>query len=238
MLFRSGRVKVPTGKDDDPKDVAAFNKAVGRPNDPSGYAIWKPDGAAEMNDADKEAVGEVLKDLHAAGVGQKGVDAVMKAWYRTQQTVGTMATQRAQQAAEKAQEDLRVEYGRDYKPNIAMANRWLAENATGLRDSDGANILDKRFADGTALGEHPAFVKLIVGLAKAAGDDGALILGEQADGAKSPSERMDELIKLRSTDRQKYQTKEVQDELARLSSLMARPQSGSQRRGSNAEQGR
>lgn len=236
----AGRVKVPTGKDDDPKDVAAYNKAVGRPNDPSGYAVWKPDGAPEMSDADKEMWGEALKDLHAAGVGQKGVDAVAKAYYRLTQTAGTAAVQRAQQAAEKAQEDLRVEYGRDYKSNVALANRFLAENATGLRDSEGANILDKRFSDGTALGEHPGFVKWIVGLAKAASDDGPLILGEQQDGAKSASERLNDLIALRNTaeGRIKYQQPETQAEVQRLTNLVARQQGGGQKQRTGAEQGR
>lgn len=213
----SSRIKVPTGKDDDPKEVERFRKAMGIPESPDKYAVWTPEGM-QLEPADKELWDEALKDFHASKIGQAGVDTIAKVYYRAQQTAQKALADRAKAAAEKAQEDLRVEYGRDMKPNIELAERWLKENAPGLRDGDGQRILDKRFADGTALGEHPAFVKLIVGLAKQAADDGALVVGETTEGT-DVDKRIDELMGLMATDKAKYQSKAVQDELARLTRI-------------------
>lgn len=218
-----GRVKVPTGKDDKPEDVQAFRKAFGVPEAPDKYDIWRPEGSGEMSGADKEMWGEFLKDAHANNIGQKQVDTVAKAFYRVQETAQREMANRAKAAAEKAQEDLRVEYGRDYKPNVELANRFLSETFPGLRDADGGNILDKRFADGTALGEHPGFVKSIIKLAKEAADDGAIVIGETTEGV-DVDKRLNELMDLMRTDRTKYASPAVQQEVQRLTAVQMRRQ--------------
>ena len=218
-----GRIKVPTGKNDDPKDVAAFRKALGIPDSADKYALWTPEGMAEMTAEDKELWGEALADFHAGNMGQRQVDIAVKAFHRAQATAAKAMEARVQAAAEKAQEDLRVEYGRDYKPNIELANRWLGENAPGLRGEDGKSILDKRFADGMALGEHPEFVKLVVRLAKAEADDGDILKGADGGGV-DPDKRLDELMELMNTDRKKYQSAAVQQEIQRLTAMQMRRQ--------------
>jgi hypothetical protein len=218
-----GRVKVPTGKDDKPEDVQAFRKAFGVPEAADKYAIWRPDGAGDMSDTDKEMWGEVLKDAHANNVGQKQVDLFAKAHYRVQETAQREIINRAKAAAEKSQEDLRVEYGRDYNPNVELANRFLSETFPELRDANGGNILDKRFADGTALGEHTGFVKGIIKLAKEAADDGAIVIGESTEGI-DVDKRLNELMGLMSTDRAKYASPAVQQEVQRLTAVQMRRQ--------------
>lgn len=228
-----GRIKVPTGKDDDPKDVAAFRKALGVPEAADKYAVWQPDGAPEMNEADKEMWDEALKDFHGANMGQRQVDAVAKAFARATAAAEKAMTQRAAAAAEKAQEDLRVEYGRDYKPNIELANRWLGEQ---LKDfgADAKGILNKRFDDGTALGEHPDFVKWIVSMAKQDSDAGAFVQGVSTEGVNI-DKRIDELSSLQTKDPKKYGSREVQDELQRLIGMQAKRQASGR---SASEQGR
>ena len=234
----SNRVKLPTGKDDDAKEVAAFRKAFGIPEAADKYALPKTADGKEMTEAERSAWEQFLPDLHAANISQRQLDAIAKVdAIRTQQAM--KARQEAvAKAAEAAQEDLRVEWGRDYKANINLANRFLSEHMKGfVKDGEGA-ILDKRFSDGTALGEHPAFVKMVVALAKQMSDDGALELGETTEGF-DPETKLAEMMKVRTTDRAKYNSPAFQAELMKINAMVdRRAGKGGNRNSSMGEQAR
>lgn len=171
-----GMVKLP-GKDAKPEDVAAFRKVKGVPETADKYAVYRPDGY-EPTEADTEAEKTFLEAAHGMHLGQSEVDALLKTHYAIIGHQQRQQVERAKAAGEAAIEDLRAEYGRDYKANIALADRWLATHLAEDMGEDWKGLMGLRFGDGTALGEKPGFVKAIVRLAKASADDGAFDMGE------------------------------------------------------------
>jgi hypothetical protein len=219
-----GRVKVPTGKDDPKEVVEAWNKVIGRPETADKFAVYTPEGV-ELDPGEKEVVDEFLKDMHLAGAGQKQVDAGLKAYYRVKATAERAVEARAAQAAEAAQEALRVEYGRDYKANVELANRFLQEELGKYMKADEVTeLMGKRFADGTAFGEYPGLVKMFVAQAKEWAGDGAMIVADVGSGGLGDIETKIKAIEaLRLTDMKEYQRREPElDTLLAAQARMAK----------------
>jgi hypothetical protein len=216
-----GAVRLP-GKDAKPEEIAAYRKAVGVPETADKYAVYRPNGF-EPTDADVETEKVFLEAAHAMGLPQAQVDGVLKTHYQLQEAQKRQFDQRAQKAAEAAEEDLRAEWGRDYKANVALSNRWLDEHLAPHMGKEWTGLMDKRFADGTALGEHPGFVKAIHSLARAWADDGLPDLGDSGGG-----EDIDTRV---NTMRQKlgtpeYEAPAFQDELKKLIGLQLKRNAG------------
>lgn len=213
----NSRVKIPTGKDDDPKDVAAYRKARGVPETPDKYDI-EPfvKEVGELSPLDNELKDEFLKQAHSLNWGQKDVDFAMKTWVANQKMLAAEQTKRVLSAQQAAIDELRVEYGKEYRPNIELVNRMFSEELSrvGMQEADERReFLSKRFADGTALGEHPAFVKMMVNIARERADDGALVMGETADGGDI-DKRIDSIMEKMNSDPKEYAR--MQPELQRL----------------------
>lgn len=211
------RIKVPTGKDDKPEEVAAFRKALGIPETVDGYKLAEAD---KMSEVDKGLWAGALKEFHGANLSQAQVDAVQKVYAQVQEQSMSLLAERAKVAAEKAEETLRAEYGTQYKANLEIGNRFLAEMLTPITGSREATkaVLDMRFDDGSALGEHPAFVKLFVNLGKQLlADDGAVLVGDAAT-AGDITQRINEITKLAhsSSDADKREYERLQPELLKL----------------------
>jgi hypothetical protein len=207
-----GAIK-PLGKDAKPEDVSAYRKAMGVPEAADKYAVYRPDGY-EPTDTDTEAEKTYLEAMHAVNAPQAVVDAGLKAHYVLKQQEAKAQEARVAKAAEAAVEDLRVEFGRDYKANIVLADRWLSENLGGDMGDDWKGLMGLRFADGTALGEKPGFVKAIVRLAKAASDDGALIMPTDMGAGMDVDVEIKKMTSKQGTP--EYNKPEFQEKLDRL----------------------
>lgn len=213
----------PLGKDAKPEDVAAYRKAAGVPETADKYAVFRPEGY-EPTDADTESEKLYLEAMHAVHAPQAVVDAGLKAHYVLKQQEVKARETRVARAAEAAVEDLRVEFGRDYKGNVSLADRWLAENFAGDMGEDWKGLMGMRFEDGTALGEKPGFVKAIVRLAKAASDDGALIMpGDMQDGMDVDAE-VEKMKKKQGTP--EYNKPEFQERFDRLIAMQLKRKAG------------
>lgn len=211
MAAQKGLIK-PLGEKATPEEVAAYRKAVGVPETADKYAVYRPEGF-EPTEADTEAEKTFLEAAHAANLNQRQVDGVMKTYYLLQAQAAKAQSDRAAAAAEKAVEDLRVEFGRDYKANVALADRWLKEHLGEDMGDDWKGLMGMRFQDGTALGEHTGFVKAIVKLAKAWADDGLPDIGEGGSG-ESIDQQVDSMMKKMGTD--EYNSPAFQQKLQAL----------------------
>ena len=179
------RVKIPTGERDDPKEVAAYRKARGVPDDVKGYKVDIPEEYGPLTSLDEGLKDEFLTEAHKRHWGQKDIDFALQTQFAIQRTTTAAQAKRVLEAQQAAQDDLRVEYGKEYRPNVELVNRMFSEGLSkyGLEQpEERLDFLSKRFSDGTALGEHPAFVKMMVEIARERADAGALIMGETSDG--------------------------------------------------------
>lgn len=207
-----GAIKVP-GKDAKPEEIAAYRKAVGVPEAADKYAVYRPEGY-EPTDMDKTGEQMLLEAAHGANYNQAQVDAALKTYYAVQAHAAKEQAEKVAKASEAAVEDLRAEFGRDYKANVTLADRWLAENLGGDMGEDWKGLMGMRFADGRALGEHPGFVKAIVKLAKASADDGSLIMPTDMGAGQDVDAELNKMKSKMGTP--EYNTKEFQDKMDRL----------------------
>ncbi len=214
----SGRVKVPTGKGDDPADVEAYRKAVGVPEAPDKYTIPEIQGV-QWNEEQKGDIGEFFKAAHAAHMSQPQAEAALKVLAQSNMRAQQAFQEQARAKADAVQEDLRAEYGRDYRANTELANRWVKEQFAPYAGENGVgDLMNVRLADGTCLGENPAFVRWAVSNARQAADHGVLETGDGKSGA-GLDERLKEIYAMKSKDPKGYASLAIQDELVRLESI-------------------
>ena len=212
----STRVKLPAGKGDDPADVEAFRKAWGVPEAADKYTLPEIQGV-QWSEAQKGDIGEFFKAAHAANMNQAQAEAALNVLAQSNARQMAAFQEQAKAKAETVQEDLRAEYGRDYKANLELANRWVKEQFAPHAGENGvSDLMNVKLADGTHLGEHPAFARWAVAKGREAADHGVFELGDGATGGVSPDKRVDEIMAMKSKDPKAYASPAVQDELKKL----------------------
>lgn len=164
MLSR--RVAVP-GEEASEEDMARFRKAMGVPESVEEYdvAAMKPEAYTDeewSGEAVQSVLSPVLAAAHAAGVNQSGLKAVVDA-YMSVSAAGA-AEQARQDAswAEAAEEQLRTDWGSDYKGNMMAAEQAIA-SIPGIE-----NLVLK---DGSQLGNNPLFIRIAADLGRLRGSD-------------------------------------------------------------------
>ena len=209
------RVRVPTGDNDDPKDVAAYNKARGVPEKADDYNLDLPDGF-ELTQTDQQLKGDFFKEAHKRHWNQKDIDlAVQTHLAILKETEAESAKQRLQ-ASQASQDEIRAHFGKDYRPTIELTNRMFEQEMTEIGMTDPAErqeALSIPLADGRMLGELPWFVKIMGKLARERSDDGAFEMGESGDGADLDA-KIDGIMDKKFTDPKEYER--MQPELQRL----------------------
>lgn len=164
MLSR--RVAVP-GEDASEEDMARFRKAMGVPESIEEYDVtsMKPEAYTDeewSSEVVQSVLSPVVAAAHAAGVNQSGLKAVVDAY------MGVSAANAAEQArqdaswAEAAEEQLRTDWGSDYKGNMMAAEKAIA-SIPGIE-----NLVLK---DGSQLGNNPLFIRIAADLGRLRGSD-------------------------------------------------------------------
>ncbi len=213
-----GMVKVP-GKDAKADDVAAFDKAWGVPEKAEQYEFKRGEGyqPTELEKLFDGKAKDVLKGKHFS---QEQVDAVVELDNMRQELVNQHTEQAVKQSAEKAQDALRIAWGvNEYAPQIAAIQRYVDDVYKPMAGGKGDSFLDRRFADGTCLGEDPDFLKFMAqNVVNPWMDDngmprGGVPGGNASDDAKRKTEIMGMMNSTDQAQRKLYQTQAVQDEL-------------------------
>lgn len=182
-----------------PEQVAAFRKEQGIPEEPGKYEMPKLDNY-EWTDTDKEIVGDLFAEMHAANLPQSAAEIPLK-WYgkfveRQQEHFRTIN----KQAQDKVEDTLRTELGADYRPTVQLLQRMFKDNSA-LPEPVAAAVRTATLPDGRLLFNEPSVVSYFVGLAREKYGDGAILTGEQES---SLSSREDEIVKIMNTDSQRY----------------------------------
>jgi hypothetical protein len=188
----SGRLKLP-GDDASDEDKAKFRKALGVPEEPSGYEISKPeqmDDATFKSDEMQGALGDFSKVAHEAGASKPVVDAML-GWYWEQQAAGAKAQAKADQDfADSAEADLRKEYGEDYDGNVTFANEFLKNYGSD-------DLFNFELPNGTLLRSFPPFIRMAAAAGRAT-SEGQVQMGllgtEAGTDVKAEYDRLSEEI--------------------------------------------
>jgi len=142
-----GADKLPLPKNPTEDDLSNIYSRLGRPNEPSGYAL-QADGQM-LSESDVNTVSDVF---HKLGLSKTQANGILD-YYRSsiQQTTEAMTKDAAQQK-NNVEQKLKAEWGADYDAKVQMANQAVS-------DIVGKDLLDIELKDGTKVGNHPAFIK-------------------------------------------------------------------------------
>ena len=159
--------KIP-GEDATDEEKGAFAQKMGRPETADGYELGKPEGwpAGVAYDENLEAAYRET----AFGMGLSGDKAKgLYDWYNKMSLESHAAQAETEKVAtEKAVNELEdVWKGDDFKVNTELAHRAFKQYA----GEEATAFLEETVVNGTALGNHPTFLKLFAEIGKTIGDD-------------------------------------------------------------------
>tara|TARA_B100000927_G_scaffold249363_1_gene213370 strand:- start:2117 stop:2977 length:861 start_codon:yes stop_codon:yes gene_type:complete len=148
-----GADKIPLPKNPTEDDLINIYSKLGRPDEPSGYAI-QADGQI-LTEGDVNTYTDIA---HKLGLSKAQANGILD-YYRSsiQQTTEAMSKDSEQQR-QQIEQSLKAEWGADYDAKVTQANRAVSDIA-------GEDLLQMVLQDGTKVGNHPAFIKAFANFA-------------------------------------------------------------------------
>ena len=148
-----GADKIPLPKNPTEDDLSNIYSKLGRPDEPSGYAI-QADGQI-LTEGDVNTYTDIA---HKLGLSKTQASGILD-YYRSsiQQTTEAMSKDSEQQR-QQIEQSLKAEWGADYDAKVTQANRAVSDIA-------GEDLLQMVLQDGTKVGNHPAFIKAFANFA-------------------------------------------------------------------------
>ena len=142
-----GADKIPLPKNPTEDDLSNIYSKLGRPDEPSGYAI-QADGQI-LTEGDVNTYTDIA---HKLGLSKAQANGILD-YYRSsiQQTTEAMSKDSEQQR-QQIEQSLKAEWGADYDAKVTQANRAVSDIA-------GEDLLQMVLVDGTKDGNNPAFIK-------------------------------------------------------------------------------
>lgn len=210
----SGNLTRVPGKDATPEEISQFHKALGIPEDPKEYvSSIKLANGAQIGDDDKVVIGELAEIAQKSGTRPTALNDIVN-WYFSKQEQQAAAMDEADDAFEQqARQALKEEFGAAYKrkTNGIMS---LFETAPGGTDPNNDNalfnrLLSGRMADGKIIGNDPDMVRFLVSLSHEI-NPATLVVDDTTNAGQTIDTELEEIRAMRSTDKRKYYSNEVQ----------------------------
>lgn len=157
--IRSGKYIKPVDENSTDEEKAAWAKFIGVPDKPEAYLEKLPDGLV-IGDDDKPAIDSFAKAMHTAGAPKPVVEAAIQAYYDiVDQQMGEQEA--ANNAARSATEDdLRAEWGNDYRRNVNALKGFIGSLPEGVGDA----LAEAVGSDGVQVMNNPAVIRWLTGL--------------------------------------------------------------------------
>ena len=175
------------GKNSTDEERDTFYKAVGRPDEPSGYEM-PVEGIPEGFEVPDEVMEGFRETAHRTGITDQQAAALYR-WYAESDAGAKqmVATQSIQQR-EVAVAALRQEWGVAYEQNITQAQRAIQQFGS-----------DEVFSaiNNAGLGDNPDVLKFLASVGKAVADDEIMGTGGATQHALAPSEAQNEIAALK-----------------------------------------
>lgn len=205
-----------------PEELKAWRAEVGVPETPEGYLEKLPKDLI-VGDDDKEMIDDYLKQMHAANASPDQVAANLK-WYTDfHERQQTQQAENDRTFHDTSVEELRGEWGQEYRGNVNMVKNLLASAPEGVAE----NILAARLADGTLFGDNPNTLRWLAGLAREANPIHTVTGASGANAMKSVEEEIGKLEGMMGNKRSEYWTGPNADKnQARYRDLVAARDSG------------
>lgn len=193
----SGSLKPVLAKDATPEDIAAYHKEHGIPETPDKYDL--SDLKVEVQD--KEFMAEILKVAHANHQKPEQIKPVIKAFYDLAAKAREKAAEEDKQYAVKAEDELRKEWGQDYRRHTNLIN--------GLMDLTGdpefnKSLMEGRLADGTLIKNSPAMQRFMLQLALINNPVGVVVPSHNGNPMQGLEDEIKKIETTMKTNRKEY----------------------------------
>jgi len=179
----SSRVKMP-GEDASEEDLTRFRKAMGVPDEVTGYTIPKPEHYPDEVYNSEEIQGRVngfTEAMHKAGASGAAVEAAMN-WYWGQEVALQETIAKSDKSnTEAAEAELRREWGSDYDGNKNVAQDFVKQYG-------GEDLLNLELKDGSLVGSNPYFARMAAEAGRRI-SEGGLQMGLQGTEAGQDAEK-------------------------------------------------
>lgn len=182
-----------------PDEVAQWRTENGIPDAPDKYELNLPNGLV-IGDADREGVADFLKQAHEANMLPSQVNQAV-AWYldKQEQVVAAQAA-RDEETRMAAEDELRAEYGPEYRRNVVIANQLLDSAPEGVKD----RILAARGPDGVPLGNDPSMIRWLVGLSRELNPIATVVPGSGTNAVQAVENELADLRKMMGDHKSEY----------------------------------
>ena len=191
--IRSGELKPTLGKNASAEEVAEYRKAAGIPETPDKYDL-DLGGGLIVADEDRALIDTFLEAAHRTNQTPEQVKAGLRAYYEINEQAEAERSRRDEETRVKAEDELRTEWGQDYRPNVNRITQLLDK----VLDVEAkAEFINARLADGTPVFNHPGILKGLIGLALIDNPSGAVVPG--GGGEKSVNDRIEQIESIMGT---------------------------------------
>lgn len=209
--IRSGELRSPLPENATPEQVAAYRQQNGIPEKPEGYFEKLPDGLV-IGDEDKPLFNSFAEGLHKLNADPK-IAQYAVSWYNKLQEDQSAKLAEGDTTAKTATEDeLRSEWGADYRANINHIQGFLAQAPEGV-----AGLIENaRGADGKAILNDPNVIRWLASVARDLNPMGTIVPTGSTVG-KSLDDEIGEIESFMKTNRTEYRKDEKKQ--ARLRDL-------------------
>lgn len=195
-----------------PEEVKAFREANGIPEDAAAYPGDFREGFTPT-DADKAILGEFKAAMHGKNVPPAAAAAALD-WYQDfAQAQQQELNANLAKVAKETQTALRTEWGGEYDGNIGAAQQIMTQH---LGKEGFEDMMELRLMDGSRLQDHAGFVKMMANIGVDYFGGNAIMNGDVETVGKTIQGQIDDLLKMRLDDPEKYKSDAVQEKLTKL----------------------
>lgn len=213
----SGELKPVLQKNASPEEQARWRAEAGIPAKPEDYKITMPEGRQPPPD-DDAFLKAFLKSAHESNYTQAQVDASVRAFYAEVDRQEGLISQAEKQLEQKAEDDLRKDWGQDYRTNKSMAEALLARAPQGFRDK----FMNGYLADRTPIRASAEAWKWLVQMEREINPAATVVPGATGDVGKTIAAELLELKKLMGDKNSTYwKGPEAEAKQARYRELLA-----------------
>jgi hypothetical protein len=190
-LISSGKLKKALPENPSEQELADWRKEQGIPEKAEDYKIELPDGVV-LGAADKPLVDSFTKVAHENGWTEKIVNQAI-AWNLAEQDrIAAEKVQRDGDFKRQSEDDLRREWGADFRRNLNAAENLIA----GLPGESAKNFLEGRLADGTRIGDNAGVLKWLSSMSMDLNPAATLVPAGTSDAGKSVGDEIASIEKM------------------------------------------
>lgn len=190
----SGELRSPLPENPTPEELKAWRKENGLPATVDDYKIKTPDGV------DEAQVKEFLTTAHELNMTPAQVEKVIAWKAQADQAQAERIAELDETTKAQATEQLRQDWGSEYKLNVNLINGFLDTAPAGVKD----HILSSRLPDGTPLANNPEVLRWLANTAREINPVATVVPGHGVNAAQAVQSEINNLKSLMGDRNSKY----------------------------------